>query len=351
MMCPALFVLALCTVFTSAKYPVIDISSLFQTNSQDRFNIGNDIVEALKNFGYFIAIGTIIPEDRQAAQIQAAKRLFAETSDEEKENRKMSIMNYTNFARGFIRFGGESGLSSIFEPKEAFSYGNPNARNNSNPLESVNVWPENISQTLQMTIESVFLDHTIVVNEIVNVLSEVLSIEFHDVFDYSGSISLMRLFHYLALPDSDTTKHLGSSAHTDWGFLTSILGDSGGLQVYQDGWVDVPAIKGSIIINAGDFLELITKNLIHAPIHRVLAPSTVDRYSFVLFHYPKYNFRFATFNHAPQNDEAVINSNDGSNNLVFNTLTDHNFNENEFFGDIIVKKWQQVYRLNEQTNE
>ncbi len=339
--------LGLCAFFASAQYPVIDITCLFQQNNQDRLKIGNDIVAALKNYGYFIAIGAIISEDRQGKQIQAAKRLFAETSDEEKENHKMSIKNHTNFARGFIRFGSESGLSSIFEPKEAFSHGNPDTRNSSNPLESVNVWPENINQTLKMTIESVFFDHTFVVNEIVNVLSEVLSIEFDDVFDYSGSISLMRLFHYLALPDSDTTKHLGSSAHTDWGFLTSILGDSGGLQVYHDGWVDVPAIKGSIIINAGDFLGLITKNLIHAPIHRVLAPSTVDRFSYVLFHYPKYNFRLATLNHATRNDEAVICNDDTSNNLVFNTLTDHNFNENELFGDIIVKKWQQVYRLNE----
>lgn len=334
--------LVVCAIIASAEQPVIDVTSLFQQSNQERLKIGHEILKALENFGYFIAIGAAISEDRQDKQLLAARRLFSEVSNDEKENHKMRVSHVTNFARGFIPFGTESGLSSTFEPKEAFSHGNPGNNNPSNPLESVNIWPESINQTLKMTIESVFQDHTIVVNEIVNVLSEVLSADFHDIFDYSGNISLMRLFHYLIVAGGDNMNTLGSSAHTDWGFLTSILGDSSGLQVrHHDEWVSVPAIKGSVIINAGDFLALITNNLIHAPIHRVLSPIAVDRYSYVLFHYPNYNFRLAELNLAPHN--AAV-SKDGSSKLVFNTLTDQNFKDNEVFGDIIVKKWQQVYR-------
>lgn len=337
-------VLVLSGIVASVQQPVIDITSLFQQNNEERLKTGREILTALENFGYFLAIGSIITEDRQGNQIVAAKKLFSEVTNNEKENYKMSVNDVGNFARGFIQFGSESGLSTIFEPKEGFSYGNPENIKPSNPLESINIWPENINQTLKITIESVFKDHTIIVNEIVNVLGEVLSIDFHEIFDYSGNISLMRMFHYLAVPDNDNTNTLGSSAHTDWGFLTSILGDSSGLQVrHNDEWIDVPAIKGSVIINAGDFLALITNNLIQAPIHRVLSPVTTDRYSYVLFHYPNYNFRLATLNRSP-NDDAEVD-NDGSNKLLFNTLKDQNFDANELFGDIIVRKWQQVYRI------
>ncbi|KAL0774644.1 hypothetical protein Bca101_039796 [Brassica carinata] len=59
----------------------------------------------------------------------------------------------------------------------------------------------------------------------------------------------------------------------DRSFLTILLQDHiGGLQVLQDGcWVDVPPVPGALLINLGDFLQLITNDKFLSVEHRVLA--------------------------------------------------------------------------------
>jgi isopenicillin N synthase-like dioxygenase len=111
--------------------------------------------------------------------------------------------------------------------------------------------------------------------------------------DEGDSISLMRLFYYH--PDDGTRgRCLGSSPHTDWGFLTLILQDSTGLQFkYNGDWHNVPHINNSLVVNCGDYLALLTQGRYHSPVHRVLCP-TVDRVSFVFFFYPNYDSSMAS---------------------------------------------------------
>lgn len=107
------------------------------------------------------------------------------------------------------------------------------------------------------------------------------------------TISLMRLFHYFPYKKADniseSTTRIGSSPHTDWGFLTLILQQEGvtGLQVADDKgeWVDVPPIAGTLLVNAGDYLSLLTNGRIVSPLHRVMTGSE-ERLSAVFFYYP-----------------------------------------------------------------
>lgn len=111
------------------------------------------------------------------------------------------------------------------------------------------------------------------------------------------SISLMRLFHYLPYdaatgqPDEASDGRIGSSPHTDWGWLTLILqqADVVGLQVYhEDQWWDVPPLKGAIATNIGDYIALLTRGRFHSPLHRVVTGPR-DRTSWVFFSYPDYD--------------------------------------------------------------
>jgi isopenicillin N synthase-like dioxygenase len=81
---------------------------------------------------------------------------------------------------------------------------------------------------------------------------------------------------------------LGIHHHTDAGALTVLMQDDvGGLQVYRDGyWHNVTPVKGAMVINTGDMMQVWSNDEYQAAIHRVLAMSARDRYSLPFFFNP-----------------------------------------------------------------
>ena len=88
--------------------------------------------------------------------------------------------------------------------------------------------------------------------------------------------------------EHQATADLGIQHHTDAGALTVLLQDDvGGLQVYRDGyWYDIPTIEGAIVINTGDMMQVWSNDTYNAPIHRVRAMESRERYSIPFFFNP-----------------------------------------------------------------
>lgn len=78
---------------------------------------------------------------------------------------------------------------------------------------------------------------------------------------------------------------LGIHHHTDAGAVTVLYQDDiGGLQVHRDGyWHDIPPVDGAFVINIGDMVQVWSNDVYRAPIHRVLAMESHDRYSMPFF--------------------------------------------------------------------
>nr|CAD1837220.1 unnamed protein product [Ananas comosus var. bracteatus] len=96
------------------------------------------------------------------------------------------------------------------------------------------------------------------------------------------------LCHYYP-PCPEPELAIGTSPHSDSGFLTVLLQDHiGGLQILHDGeWVDVAPIPGALVVNMLLFflhaLQLITNDKFKSVEHRVLAKNTGPRVSVACF--------------------------------------------------------------------
>jgi isopenicillin N synthase-like dioxygenase len=91
------------------------------------------------------------------------------------------------------------------------------------------------------------------------------------------------------------TGHLGINHHTDAGALTVLMQDNvNSLQVHRaDRWHTITPQRDSLILNIGDVLQVWSNDRYCAPLHRVLANQTRERYSAAYFYNPAANASYA----------------------------------------------------------
>ena len=99
-----------------------------------------------------------------------------------------------------------------------------------------------------------------------------------------------RTFDFIAarhsFPPATAEDSTGARAHQDVGCITFVLQDGvGGLEVLRDdgGWAPVEPVEGSIVVNIGDVVQVLSNDKFRSVLHRVVRKPAEHRYSLVFF--------------------------------------------------------------------
>lgn len=176
--------------------------------------------------------------------------------------------------------------------KRCFDVGAQNGSMDSKGMDGWNQWPTKEQHgTFETTIRTYFHE----MEELSAILLRALcrgldfkpdTLQKHFVGNHT---SYLRLNYYPKCPDPSST--LAVHHHTDAGALTILYQDDDvtSLQVQKNSqWYFIPPRKGTFVINIGDMIQVWSNDKFKAPLHRVQANSSTERYSAPFFYNPSY---------------------------------------------------------------
>ncbi|ETS87467.1 hypothetical protein PFICI_01295 [Pestalotiopsis fici W106-1] len=118
----------------------------------------------------------------------------------------------------------------------------------------------------------------------------------HDHKDPGNNLKLIK-YPKMKMSEGQTVPRL--SEHTDWGSITFVFTNQGGLEIRDPNneWCEVPIVPGGIVVNIGDALSLWTDQALKSTMHRITwqnLPVDKDRYSIAYFTNPNFDATLST---------------------------------------------------------
>ena len=262
-----------------ASLPIVDLSG-------DPARVTKDIAEACRTWGMFYVIGHGIADDEIQACLAAMRWFFSQPGSEKRALSRSLENPWGYYDRELTK--------NIRDMKEVFDIG-PAEPTVEDPFSGSTPWPPNAPE-FRAAIDSYKARCEILAVQLVGLVFAGLgeAPECAQSMFNPASTSFLRLNSYPVedlVDDSISKAGRAVHHHSDAGVITLLQEDgTPGLQTLRDGcWYDIPSLPGSLIINIGDMIQILSNDQYKAPVHRVLAMDRQQRYSAPFFCNPAYH--------------------------------------------------------------
>lgn len=279
---------------TAASLPILDLSDFTSGTPAQREAFVTRLRETAHHVGFFYLTGLGIPPAQVEELVQTARAFFALPPA---QKQAIHMANSPHF-RGYTRAGDEITRGER-DWREQLDIGAERAlwAGATEPwqrLQGPNQWPSQLP-----ALRTVALDWQDRLTNVARQLLRALALalgqpedHFNDAF--AGAPMLhTKVIHYPGRAPGASRQGVGP--HKDSGCLTLLLQDTeAGLQVLErEGpgeprWIDVPPLPGTVVINLGEVLEILTQGYLRATMHRVISPASgMSRLSLAYFISPR----------------------------------------------------------------
>lgn len=321
------------TTKTLGSVPVIDIAPLLtasqkamckeddESSASDRSMRAacvQEMGEACRKWGFFyIKKHGITQEDITKFRTNMAEFFHLE------ENVLNKIRRNKDNSRGY--FDDELTKNKL-DWKRCFDFGAQDGSLDNEGMDGKNQWPlVEEHETFEEVMKDYYSKMESLSRVLLGAICESLGFDSNMLrshFDGSHT-SYLRLNYYPICDDPES--NMAIHHHTDAGALTILYQDNDvtSLQVYRnDKWYFIPPEKDTFVINIGDMIQVWSNDRYKAPLHRVQANSSYERYSAPFFYNPAYKADIE-----PLVDES------STDNQLYNVVNWGEFRAKRFAGD------------------
>lgn len=259
--------------------PLVDISLLDSARLEDRLAVAKEVDRACADVGFLYIKGEQLDGSLFDRLVARAKCYFALDHD----TKMKSYIGLSENHSGYVPVGEEEFGEGTVDLKEAYDVNcDYTLSTGRRPLLGPNLWPD--VPGFREDVLAYYRHVTGIGCRLFRAFALALGLEeghFDQLLRHPPS--QLRMIHYPF--DATAEDRPGIGAHTDYECFTLLFATAPGLQIVdkQGEWADVPLIEGTMIMNVGDMMEIMSNGRYVATRHRVRKVRE-ERYSFPLFH-------------------------------------------------------------------
>lgn len=278
---------------SARRLPVVDFAAFPSGAHDGRRHVAQAIRDACEGIGFLYLTGHGVSQTTTDAVFAASRRFFALPLDE-----RMKVRLTVGPNRGYQPLGSRiysdqadaPDLNESFKYQHEFLADDPDILSG-NRVHARNRWPDNLPGW-----RDTLLDYYAHMERLADALLRAFALALdldEDWFRtaFRKPLTQINLIHYPPHPPLTAGRQFGLRPHSDTTAFTILAqGDVGGLQVeHGDGWIDVPPMPGSFVINIGDMMARWTNDRFASTLHRVINRSGSERYSVAFFAIPDFD--------------------------------------------------------------